>query len=424
MNSSRDVVPIRWEQFAQYGELARKSPDFTDCAELVLNSARYNLAWMPGAAAGIERGERVTGGAGGAHDTIRPACGAAYLLAVVLKTGVFDDRLVGGTNEEATACTVRLIRAIAATHKGKWWGYPWQSALWASQLGHAAWLMWKELDPSIRSTVRDVIESEADRFIGYKVPYWNGKGGDTKAEENAWNASVLAVAVAMMPHHPNARVWKEKCSELMVSAFATKEDMQNEEVIDGRRVKDWIKGYNAREDGSVVNHGFIHPDYMGNIFKNLRPYVIQPLAGQTVPEAADFNLDLVYRCLVTRHWPSPPYRKPGGTIYVPGKARIYYPREADWGTYDYVEFYLVDTHVHFFGQDKGLPRKARDWMRVRAKGLLRMQMRHKDRRLYAKEERKWWVGCEQTSGHRLANTFLLHWIDAQKTPVKRGNWMK
>ena len=38
---------------------------------------------------------------------------------------------------------------------------------------------------------------EANRFIrpNYKIPYWNGKGGDTKAEENSWDAMALQQAL-------------------------------------------------------------------------------------------------------------------------------------------------------------------------------------------------------------------------------------
>jgi hypothetical protein len=385
------------------------------------NNAFYNLRWGHAAAEGIERGVGVAGRA--AHDVIRPACSAAFGLAVLLKTGAFDDGAVGCSREEALARTVRLIRAAAATHRGQWWGYPWQSALWASQLGHAAWLLWDELDPKTRGRVAELVEAEADRFIDYRVPYWNGKGGDTKAEENAWNSGVLSIAVAMMPRHPHVPKWKEKCSELMVSAYATKGDLENLTVVDGRPVREWLRGYNAREDGSVVNHGFIHPDYMRCIHLNLRAYVVQPLAGQPVPEAADFNVALVYRCLVTKDWPSPPYSEPGGTIYVPGEPRIYYPQRADWGRHHYVFYYLLDAHVQLLGLDRDLPHRAEDWMRVRAKGLLQMQSRHADRRIFADGELDTWPGREQTAAHGLGNALLLLWLDAQDLPASGEKWL-
>jgi hypothetical protein len=210
----------------------------------------------------------------------------------------------------------------------------------------------------------------------------------------------------------------------MVSAYATEKDLQSGLAVDGRPVKEWLRGYNANEDGSVVNHGFIHPDYMRCIFSNLRAYVVQPLAGQAVPEAADFNVPLVYRCFVTKNWPAPAYAEPGGTIYVPGKARLYYPQRADWGRHHYVFYYLLDVHVHLLGLDKGLPASAHDWTRIRAKGLLEMQLRHENRRIFADGELDTWVGREQTAAHALGSAFLHLWLVAQKAPVRRGNWLK
>jgi hypothetical protein len=121
------------------------------------------------------------------------------------------------------------------------------------------------------------------------VPYWTGRpdDGDTKAEENSWNSMILQVAIAMMPAHSHAARWKEKCSELMVSAYSLKKDLENPLVLDGKPVKAWLKGYNVREDGAVINHGrgFVHPDYMVCITLQLRGYLTQSLAGRPVPVA-------------------------------------------------------------------------------------------------------------------------------------------
>ncbi|MFH1268599.1 MAG: hypothetical protein ABIK89_22980 [Planctomycetota bacterium] len=193
-------MPVDWKRFDQPFE---DDDDYRRSVEILLNCARYNLAWAPGAAEKIERewGE-LTGRE--AHDVIRPACEASYALAVVLKTGIFDEQAVG------------------------------------------------------------VVEFEANRFLapGYRVPYWNGQGGDTKAEENAWDSMIFHVAVAMMPEHPHVLRWKKVAGKLMASAYARKQDMQDETVLDGKPLADWLDGYNVREDGVVVNHGFFHPDYM------------------------------------------------------------------------------------------------------------------------------------------------------------------
>lgn len=63
-------------------------------------------------------------------------------------------------------------------------------------------------------------------------------------------------------------------------------------------------------------------------------------------------------------------------------------------------------------------------MRVRAKGLLEMQLRHEDLRIFADGEMDSWVGRERSAAHGLGNAFLLQWLDAQKKSGTRGNWLK
>jgi hypothetical protein len=129
-------------------------------------------------------------------------------------------------------------------------------------------------------------------------------------------------------------------------------------VIDGRPVKDWLHGYNVRGDGAVINHGILHPDYATSITSVSRAYLTLPLVRKQVPESADFNAAWIYRTLVVNEWPSPPYKPPGGTIYLPGKAEIYYPNGTDWTTYNYADYYLTDVNAHVLGWDKGLPHAA------------------------------------------------------------------
>jgi hypothetical protein len=421
------VVAIDWSRFMPYGQIKSKPRELRDCATIFQNTIAYNLGWATNAIGKLDGHVPFTGREGfqgrAAHDFIRPACNVAFGLAVALQTGLYDQKALGVPRAEARARAVRLIQGVAREHRGKGWDYPWQSALWTADLGQGAWMLWDDLDSTTRALVAGVVEWEAGRFTNYVVPYWSGRGGDTKAEENAWNSMALSLAVAMMPNHPHARAWKEKCSELMISAYSTEADLQNERVFDGRPVKTWLHGFNANPDGSVVNHGFLHPDYMLCVQLNLRAFLVQPLSGQPVPEAADFNAALVYRCLVTRQWPVPPYATPGGTIYRPGEPYLYYPARADWSHVNCVTAYLADTHAQGLGLDKGLPHRAQDWMRVRAAKILEMQQRHPDRHIWADGEFDTWPGREQTACGGMATAFLALWLEAQHYPIHKANWL-
>jgi hypothetical protein len=139
--------------------------------------------------------------------------------------------------------------------------------------------------------------------------------GDSKAEENSWNASLMQIAISMMPAHPNISTWKSKCSELMVSAYARPSDVNRTATVDGKTLTSWLNGSNAEENGSLINHDLIHDDYMAAIEFNLRSYLAFSLAEITIPQSAAFNSAIVYDALVDLNFSSPPYQSPGGTMY-------------------------------------------------------------------------------------------------------------
>lgn len=420
------VVPIQWSRFVTdrpFGEDAKMA------ARLLLNGVRYNLAWADKTHKQSPEGDRylITDMR---EPGVRPPASAASGIATAIAAGIYDERMCGVSKDEARSRVFKLIRGDVVVHKvngdpDKGWGDDWQSAVWATMAGQAAWFLWQDLDRQTQHMVAAMVEFEADRFIrpDYVVPYWNGKGGDSKAEENAWNAMHLQLAIAMMPKHPHVPQWKRIASELMVSAFAKEQDMKsNNTVIDGRPVKAWLKGYNIREDGALVNHNIIHCDYMTTFSMNLRSFLVQSLAGQKVPQSADFNAEVVYRSLVERVWPSPPHKAPGGTMYIPGKVEVYYPEGTDWSDYRFDIFYMIDSYVHLFGWDRDWRHKAGDWMRLRARRILEMQARYPDGRMFAKGEFETYGGAEQMACWVFADTFLLHRLHELNALNKQANW--
>src|ERR1039457_4269945 len=83
--------------------------------------------------------------------------------------------------------------------------------MWTATLTFGARLIWDDLDTELQQGVERVVASEADRFLKNKPP--TGRFGDTKAEENGWDMTCLAVADSMFPNHPHAAAWHEKAIE-------------------------------------------------------------------------------------------------------------------------------------------------------------------------------------------------------------------
>jgi hypothetical protein len=431
------VAIIDWSHFKLRAE---PSEDYQQSRRLLLGCVRYNVAWLHATFPTDKQLGRyvvLPPEQPGQHErTFRAPCTIVFALAVTLRTGIFDASEVGISRQECLDRACKMITALAAVHRAnsdarRGWGDHWQSALWATLLCQGGWMLWDDLDQDARQMVARVVEYEANRFLaeGYRVPYWADRErlispGNTRAEENAWNSMILQLAAAMFPGHAHSRRWREVGSELMVSSYARRQDMDDEKtMIDGRTVKDWLRGYNVRDDGAVINHGIVHPDYSTSITSVTRAYLTLPLVEKRVPESADFNAAWIYRTLVLAEWASPPYEKPGGTIYVPGKADIYYPNGTDWTKYNYADYYLTDVNAHVLGWDKGLRRAAAEWMRLRAEKMLAMQARHPDRRMYAPREWETYPHPEAASAWMIADAFLLHWLYATGSITAKTNWL-
>ena len=278
----------------------------------------------------------------------RPAM-AALTTAVAARTRAHNDAAVGRTRDEAILYADWLVRSIACQHVAVTpggWGGGWQTAHWATLAGEAAWLIWDRITPQTREYVAQMIVYEANKRLTLPIEYWaDATGtivskGDTKAEEDSWNAALLELAVSMMPTHSQAKNWRRKAVDLELAAYASLSDAQSGGVINGVTLADRLDGSNTYDDGTLENHQILHPDYMTNIQQNWWAADFAGLAGRKVPVAAVVNGARVYGAFSTLNFPagspSPAdgaaYQDPGGTIYRPGTNDIYFPQGSTWGT--------------------------------------------------------------------------------------------
>ncbi|TDE09868.1 NPCBM/NEW2 domain-containing protein [Jiangella asiatica] len=419
--AAEHVRPIDWERF---DAPAPDDENATMVRSALRNATRYALTTWWQERYGGQTGRYLELG-GVAEQHVRQPAAQAYAIAVALRTGGYDPEATGVSAEQARAVAVRLAASIAYRHRATsagGWGDVWQSALWAYYAGNAAWLLWDHLAEGDREHVASMLEFEADRFLEYDVPYFRDRDGtvvfpgDSKAEENAWNANLLQLVTAMMPRHRHHAQWMTKNVELMLSAFARPSDLSDNRELHGRPVADWLGGSNIAEDGTLVNHGFVHPDYMATVAMNASGPMTYGLAGMRTPEASRFNADVVYAALTAVSFPSPPYRAPGGTIYVPDAAGepgpgVYYPQGNDWGTHRRAHLVVADAAAHLFGFDGDTAAAA--WERQHVGTLLEMQARGTDGRTYQAPGEDTYAGRESWVSVEIARAQLAHWLAAQ-----------
>ncbi|MDO7172531.1 hypothetical protein [Mariniflexile sp. AS56] len=328
---------------------------------------------------------------GVSEHSIRPPAQTVMALGIALSINIYDEKIVGISNIEAKEIQTNLIKSLLKEHKanGGKWGNCWQCAHWAFYSGFGAWLSLDLLDTETEEQLLKMIVMEANNF-NKEPPYCNDCTNDTKAEENAWNANILTLALATMPKHENAKWWKERASQWMLSAYSRESDLSNNPIIDGKPINHWISGWNMHEDGYVYNHNRIHPYYTAAANINLWNPLVFTLANQKGLQAAYWNMSYVYKQLIDFKWQNPPYQAPGGTIYRRDSntlhATVYYPNGTDWSVNLVDNFFMFDVQCSVMGLDNLVDISAVKWANTRADYMLWMQSRSTTGQLYTKED--------------------------------------
>ena len=87
------------------------------------------------------------------------------------------------------------------TSRNAYWGSvstsdnTWESSLWAMSLCYAAHFLMDELTDAQRTYIYNMVKAECNYELGRGIP--TGYAGDTKAEENGWEADILACALGL-----------------------------------------------------------------------------------------------------------------------------------------------------------------------------------------------------------------------------------
>ena len=261
----------------------------------------------------------------GGNEGIRAVANTALVYAFLQQDG--DNKF------PITARVEPALRYAAAIHTtgdrrgtdNKKWGNSWQSAMWAANLGVAAYLVRDQLTTETRTAVERVVAAEADRFITLPPP--GMEPGDTKAEENAWNLTAPAAALLLMPNHPNAAAWHQAVLRYGFNTMPVEADKNNSFVADGRPIREWVNTVQLNPDYTLENHGFFHPVYaMVSPVTLAQAAISYRFANKPIPDALKFNIlegwqMLRYVVLEDGEW--------------------LYPQGLDWDLHDY-------EHLHYW----------------------------------------------------------------------------
>jgi len=396
------------------------------------------------------------------HDIIKAPAMNALSIAIALKLGLYDPNITGKSKKDAMALCTKLVRSLAKCHKAAepdiGWGIGWQDACWAFAVGFAGWMTLEEYEPEDMENIRKMVMMEADSMtsVNRRGLYYRDKTGhirtpgDTKAEENAWDSNIRHLACAMMPSHEHRIVWEYNGLLLNISSYAAPEDLTSEKYVNGKKLKDWLEGSNAYNDGVVVNHNVIHPDYMAAACINLINPCVLTLGGLSTPEGIFHGLGRTYNALVNvcfdKHYVlpedvkhigilPPPEGLYGCSIYSYADTdkkikshRFYMPQGNDWGNVRQATMGGFDAMISAFECDANFAKEnphislvAAEWENVHLNAAKAMQNRFCDGRMYDSNELSNYAPKEEQACQELAIAALAKWTVIQRDYIIANN---
>ena len=218
---------------------------------------------------------------------VRPNADLSMICAFLVKYAQGKVTLPEGVtwNDLETMAMKSLVFAYS-THKANklkvcagnnYWGststsdHVWESSLWAMSVAYSAFFQWEKLTDAQKQYIEKLLKAECNYELGRTIP--TGYAGDTKAEENGWEADVLAVTLALFPNDNLAPYWFNRLREFAINSYSHKSDAQNQTVIDPdydqKTIAQLYKGQNLYDDYTLQNHNYFHTSYQNVVMQEL-----------------------------------------------------------------------------------------------------------------------------------------------------------
>lgn len=346
------------------------------------------------------------------QDVVRRLSMQAFSIGTSLATNAYDETAIGVPADIATTRTIQMIDRVASMHvtnHADGWGACWQSPMWSNYVGRAAWLLWPKLNPELQAKVTRMVNFEANFAAGEATHYLRNASGTiitagNSGSDDSWTAQVVQLALVMFPGHPHTAVWQYSLVHTSLASWARPSDITNTTVIHGAPVSKWINGSNIEQNGAIINHSRVAPDYSTLIYQNMDAVLVNSLAGQPTQKATIALLAPVYAAFRSVNYTgTAPNLAPGGPVYMNNSATIYYPQANDWGSGQMLPFALVDAQTAAYGIGGS---SAPIYEALHANAQLAMQARFTDGRTYANNTEYRYVGREEHIAQQAAQLFL------------------
>lgn len=197
---------------------------------------------------------------------------------VALPSGVTWNRL-----EEIARKTLVFAYSTHKANKLKvcsgndYWGstsgsdHVWESSLWAMSVAYSAFFQWDKLSDAQKGYIYALLKAECNYELNRTIP--TAYAGDTKAEENGWEADVLAAALGLFPNDELAPLWFDRLRAFAINSYSHPNDALNTNVLDdwydSKSVANYYVGQNLYDDYTLQNHSLFHTSYQNVVMQEL-----------------------------------------------------------------------------------------------------------------------------------------------------------
>jgi len=152
---------------------------------------------------------------------------------------------------------------------------------------------------------------------------WVEVSTDQSTEDDSWPVAAGTVFPAFFPNDGEYQSGLNRAHEAWMELFATLDMRDNNTVVEGACVKDWVDGINVNADYTVNNHDVWH---IGYTYDSLRligiVWASYDKSGHRIPDTFYYNAPKVYEKIMPLHlW----------------DGRVAMPAAKDWPQYEYGE---------------------------------------------------------------------------------------
>ena len=147
----------------------------------------------------------------------------------------------------------------------------WESSLWAMSVAYSAYFQWDKLSAEQKGYIYALLKAECNYELERSIP--TGYASDSKAEENGWEADVLAATLGLFPDDELAPKWFARLREFAINSYSHYADATDKTIIDpeydNTTVAQLYRGKNLYDDYTLQNHNLFHTSYQNVVMQEL-----------------------------------------------------------------------------------------------------------------------------------------------------------